>query len=133
MSTIALSLRISHPKIESKTISEAVNLLPGASWSAGDLRMTPKGRLLKGQRTSSFWTAKLAINKEKSIEENLQDTLNSLEKSSSFFKQIISTGGKVELFMGWFVNGNDGFILVTELLRRFVLLGISISIDGYFE
>ena len=133
MSNIALSLRIHHPRIRIDAIANTIDLAPSAAWSAGDLRMTPKGQLLEGQRTSTYWTAKLTVDKNASIDANLDDTLRSLEKYASFFKEITATGGRVEIFIGWFVDGNDGFVLNTQLLQQFVLLDISISIDGYFE
>lgn len=53
------------------------------------------------------------------------------KSKKQFFKKVIASGGNIEYFIGWHLNGNTGDTLSHELLRELADLGISLSFDLY--
>lgn len=133
-----VSLNITHPTMEVDEVVEALSRNPEPSHNKGDLRIARNGRLLGGCFEEMFCRFDLCggrniSSEEMLFEEFLKNKNNELAKYKDFFESIISTGGKVEYFVGWFsvdsVNMNIYF--EPSLLKDIADLGITLALHAY--
>jgi hypothetical protein len=127
-----ITLRIAHPSLNSKRISDELGLTPAFAYTAGDKKITPKGTELPGTRKESFWRHEIAITDEP-IELAIMRVTVSLAEKKWFLRHISETGGRVEYFIGWFTAENSGFVLAHSLLGQLSDVGIDLSFDIYPE
>lgn len=130
----SISLRAFHPSMDLECISEALGLKPKMIWKVGEPRRAPNGKPIDGCYDSAFWTANLTtgISEEACLAEALLGALDTLEVGSAIVSEITQSGGRVELFIGWFLNGaNAGFTLDRNVIARANRLGIELSFDAY--
>jgi hypothetical protein len=127
------SLRVFHPSIDPEEISEGFGLAPRHSRRAGEERKTPKGQSLSGTYNTSYWMTELTGDESGrgDLTTALRDIANRLRAYEFFVKKIRDEGGRVEIFIGWLLEGNDGFVLDNALMARFAELGIDLSFDVY--
>ncbi len=125
------SLRVRHPKLEANEICEKIGLSAAIIWNVGDQRMTPKGKNLDGVYRETYCSFHLPHESDQYLPELLAETNKQLKNTSSFLNKIISSGGNVEYFIGWYFNKNTGEIFDSELLQELSELGISLSFDFY--
>jgi hypothetical protein len=129
----SFSLRLRHPSMDPETITTAIGLVPSRSWRAGDPRSTPKGTPLEGMNKETYWTA--AICKGALPETPLPDaiaiSLDNLSDKRSFLNRVRSEGGTVELFIGWYFDGQSGDTFSHHLMARAADLGIDFALDIY--
>ncbi|HEY5971429.1 MAG TPA: DUF4279 domain-containing protein [Pseudoxanthomonas sp.] len=126
-----VSLRITHPSIDEKTISDELGLVPKVSYTAGDQKVTPKGTEISGIRKESFWCHEYAITDDEPIELSLEKFSQNLAKKKTFFWRISESGGRAECFIGWFSSENSGFVLQHGFLHQLADLKIDLSFDIY--
>src|ERR1700690_2302356 len=127
-----LSLRITHPDLEPQAISSTLGLVPEFSNKAGDLRKTPKGVALDGKYPNSYWCHEFTKQDGTSLSEYLLDTAKALDQHKSFFTHIADTGGKIEFFVGMFMDGpNIGETIACDILEQLNSLHIALSLDIY--
>jgi hypothetical protein len=134
--TYSISLRLCHPHIDPAEISQFLALEPKRAWKAGDPRQTPKGTLLEGFYSESYWTSDLIPHGEQPsegtlLEDYLDDLTKQLASSRDFFARVRSEGGHVELFIGIYGDRNFGFELPPSLLSAVADIGLSLSFDVY--
>ena len=114
-------------------ISAALKLEPFRMWRAGDPRTTPKNTPLEGTWRDTYWTAD--VFKDKCPDRTLAAAIFGLAErfspSKSFFAKICSEGGRVEFYVGWFIDGNRGDVFDTILLAKLADLGVDLSLDIY--
>jgi hypothetical protein len=128
-----ISLRLRHPSLDPSEITSALQLNPSSSGRAGEARTSPSGRQLQGQNQESYWTARLIEDRwpPVGLPDLLGRVLGQLAPHRSFFHEIRSQGGTVELFVGWFFDGNSGDVFDCDLLARMADLKIDLSLDVY--
>lgn len=127
-----LSLRIWHPTLTPTEISASLDLAPKASGVKGQPRTTPKGRELPPPvHTTNFWAADLGQSTGKSLADGLADALDQLNPYAAFLQSVTTTGGKAEIFVGWFFDGNSGDQFSAQLLGKMANLGLALSLDIY--
>src|SRR5262249_16057087 len=128
-----ISLRFRHPTADPADITLTLGINPSRSWRVGEPRSTPKGTPLEGKWPDSCWAAVLAAGQwpPRGLVDPLRDLLDQLEAHKHFFPQIRSEGGKVELFVGWFFDGQNGDVFTHDLLYRMADLKIDLSLDVY--
>jgi hypothetical protein len=68
---------------------------------------------------------------DETLTDSLLRCLELLEPHRAFLDQLVRTGGYIEVFVGWFMGGNTGEALGSELLQRMGNLGVSLSLDIY--
>ncbi len=136
----SVSLQISHPQVDAKTISDTLSLSPTNSHDTGDLRVTKNGRLLGGSYEDMFWNLDLCDGKRIDAEDVLFEEFIAqknakLEKHKDFFNKLRATGGVIEYFVGWFSvdSINMSIYLEPPLLKNTADLGISIVLCAYPE
>jgi hypothetical protein len=127
-----ISLRVRHPAMDPKQISEILAVKPKRFWKAGEPRQTPKGTPLAGFNEDTYWTAEISAGRwPLNINEAIHDSLKKLGRCRSFLHQIRSEGGAAELFIGWFFENKSGDVLTHECLALAGDLQIDLSFDVY--
>jgi Domain of unknown function (DUF4279) len=128
-----ISLRIRHPSIDPIEITCALRLSPSRAWRAGEPRTTPKGNSLEGNFLDSYWTTEVVegASPGKALATALAEVLDHLTPHKDFIRRIWSQGGRVELFIGWFLGQQAGDVLESALLARMADLNVDLAFDVY--
>jgi len=128
-----ISLRVRHPTIDSAEITRIFGHVPSHSWQAGVARVTPRGRPLGGTREQSYWTAPLAEGEwpGNSLAAAIGEVLDSLTSRREDLARLRVEGATIELFVGWFCDGNTGDVLDCALMARMAELNLDLSLDFY--
>jgi hypothetical protein len=128
-----ISLRVRHPSLDPAEITSALGLNPSRFWRTGEARTAPKGKPLEGKYSDSYWTAKLVKGQwpDKSLAVVINELVDQLARHQGLFQRIRTEGGRVEFFVGWFFQGNSGYVFDCDLLARMAVLKIDLSLDVY--
>lgn len=129
--TFSISLRTWHPVMPAQEMIEAVGLEPQITHSVGARRLTPAGELLDGFYRTSCCSFDLVVQATGDFTEALAPLLSQLDGKQSIFRQIALTGGRTELYVGVFVEGDSGFTLATDDMRRMAELSLELSVEVY--
>ncbi|MFZ1991037.1 MAG: DUF4279 domain-containing protein [Alphaproteobacteria bacterium] len=130
-----ISLRLWHPALDPNEITAALGIAPKFSWKANDPRTTPRGDPLMAL-PYSYWSGRGVDgnSRERSLPDGLSNMLTELQPNKPLFDRVNSDGGKVELFVGWWLEDeNSGEVFESELLKEFSDLGVRLSLDIYFD
>jgi hypothetical protein len=135
--TFSVSLRINHPSRDLGYMTSELGMVPSTSWIAGDDRKTPKGTVLGGKRTNSYWVARLNEEEESSeawqIEDFLEHWFNELLPHADTLSEIHNSGGNVIIYISLYSGRNFGVILNPKLLAKFGTSNFEIQLDMYPE
>ncbi|MBI3772987.1 MAG: hypothetical protein HY272_09845 [Gammaproteobacteria bacterium] len=126
------SFRARHPTKTAQEVVDQFGLQPDVMHSVGSQRMTPKGNLLNGvyERTSVLFP--FDVEEYDSVEEFLLHMLDAdFLKDEARLSEFVSTGGRLEFFLGIFCENNGGIEFDTDLMRRLAAKGVSLSLDIY--
>lgn len=132
----AISLRAWHPSWRPERVTEALQVAPSRSLAAGEPRATPRGEPLEGVNAESFWTARLADggSDDQSLDGALEAVVDDLAERSDFLADFAESGGRLELFIGWFFDAsNSGDVLGHRLLAKAAALRLDLSFDVYLD
>jgi hypothetical protein len=97
----------------------------------GEPRSTPKGQPLSGRWKDSYCTFQIHRRSEKSLPDQIAEALELLTPYKKSLDRLVTSGGHLEFFVGWFLDGNSGDILEHQLLGRLAEMQISLSLDIY--
>jgi len=88
---------------------------------------------LTGKNPDTYWTAHVIEGKspDNGLPVVINDVLDRLVTHKDLFHRICSEGGKVELFVGWFLDDQGGDIFNRDLLARMADLKIDLALDVY--
>jgi Domain of unknown function (DUF4279) len=120
-------------------LSEATarfGLAPSRVWQVGAPRRDPKGALLSGVYTESYWTAPL-FNGEKilsssvSLDESLTHVVGRLTPQRQYLISIRNSNGRCDCFVGLFCSTNFGIEIPAALMRGLADLGLDLGVDAY--
>ncbi|MDL2399091.1 DUF4279 domain-containing protein [Rhizobium mayense] len=126
-----ISLRIWHPEFDPASIAAAVGLRPVAAYQAGEPMRGSDGQLLNMVSEANYCTFELAAGERVSLAETLSGILAKLESRAEGLAALKESGGELELFIGWFIDGNGGDTFPPELLGQASRLGIALAFDVY--
>ena len=68
---------------------------------------------------------------EQSLPDQIAEALQLLSPYKDALNQIVISGGRLEFFVGWFLDGNSGDVLEYQLLDQLAEMQISLSFDIY--
>lgn len=127
-----IALRLRHPSVTSSAICAALlPLVPGRTWDVGEPRTAPNGRRLHGVHTETYATFFVSQG-EGGLAEALTEAAERMEPYRERFAEWRASGGEIEFFVGWFMEGgNVGDVFAPELLTQLGGLGIALSLDLY--
>jgi hypothetical protein len=125
-----VSLRVWHPNLDPAQISIALSLMPRVSWAAGSPKAR-SGQTVGAVETFTYWSAVLEHDASIQLVDLLDEATRGLEARSEFLESVNSTGGRVQYFIGWFIDRSSGELLPYSLLRRLGALKIDLALDIY--
>jgi hypothetical protein len=133
--TFKVSLRIYHPSMPPEEISAALSLTPRTSWAAGSSKREQQLSGAASTREWTYWSAVLQNDDSVAdLPDFLSDALRTLEVHASFLKGLVQTGGRLELFVAWFLHRpNTGDVFPHSLLERLGALEMDLTLDLYRE
>jgi hypothetical protein len=128
-----IGLRVRHPSMDPAEITYSLGLNPSQYWNAGERRTSRSDRPLEGIWPETYWTARVMEGERpgKDLESAIAELADRLEPKKGFFERVRSEGGTVELFVGWFFDGQSGDVFDCGLLARMADLKINLSLDLY--
>lgn len=130
-SRYSLSLRIRHPSMNCGDIAAKVGKTLKFIQNVGEGRKTPKGDPLSGVYTETYCSFPVAQGEFSAIEQELRSLTASPLTAEGTLKDIIDTGGRMEYFIGCFIDKNNGMTLNECLLSDLAALKISVAFDLY--
>ena len=129
-----ISLRIRHPSIDPRTITQTLGIDPQHTWKAGDPRRSPGGEARQGAYRESYWMGRLMPEPELSsgrlsVESVLLQTLAQLRRSHAFLQQLSTDGGIAEVHVSLFVRETFRLDLTPETLGLLGRLGLAVALE----
>ena len=126
-----VSLSVTHPDMDPREISTALDLAPKRATRAGTPRTTPRGDPLEGAYEFSCWTHQFDLEGASELGVVLEGMVERLQRHQQFFHRVVRDGGSVELFCGVFAAGNWDEVLSHSLLGKVAALQIDLRLDVY--
>jgi hypothetical protein len=130
----SISLRIWHPTRSLEDVADEINLTPTTTWKAGSPWITKAGRVLSRIHAEHYWTSNIikGYRSDHTLADAISDVLDKFMPKRDFFTSISASGGRSEIFVGWFFpGGNSGDVLGHKLLGRLADLSMDLSFDIY--
>jgi hypothetical protein len=127
----AISLRIWHPTIPSRELTEIIEITPTIANDVGSPRRTPAGQILDGTYAQTYWTHRFNFPENAGVEHSIYEALVFVKSKSERLNKIQATGGRYELFVGLFLGANTGIELDAALIKSIAEVGLGLSFDIY--
>ncbi len=128
-----IAIRIRHPTIDPKEITSHLCWEPSYSYMVGEPRTTPKGNSIDGINKETFWYVELATATFKDIRNAIESTNNRLIGHKKYLEELVISEGKIEYFIGWFIENNASEKFPWKLLQECSELRIDLVLDVYGE
>lgn len=130
-----VDLRISHPALDPDAVTRTLGIEPQRTWRAGEPRKTPKGTLLKGTRTTGYWSANpfsygWRPSTDAQAEDALEELVTFLEPQRDFLVGL-SEAGSVRIWVSTYSSRNFALELAPSLLVRIASLGATFIHDVF--
>lgn len=129
----SLSLRFFSDAIGPSEIAGELGMIAKISQTRGDQRRTPKGAALDGVYAHSYCTFDIPLLPGESLEDTIQRFCGEFQGRRGIFVRVAASGGRCELFVGWFVARNSGATLSRQLLEELASLKLDLALDIYPE
>ncbi|MDR2880415.1 MAG: hypothetical protein LBV29_00735 [Azoarcus sp.] len=130
-SSFRVAIRITHPEILPELITQQIGREPDVEKAVGGQRVTPKGTVLPGLNNESYWFLR---GPESDDLPHLIDWANSVMQGAvPFVQKLLSTGGRLEYFIGCFIKEQLGTSLEPSLIAKCADLGVTLVFDMYGE
>lgn len=134
--TFKILIRIWHPTIDPKIISDSLNIEPNRTCTSGEQRSTPKGTLLDGVYSETYWYTDPynrgeCASTDYLVEDLIEETVSLLEPHISFMHKLIDDGGRIHLQVSTYGDRNYAIELSPSMLQRLSSLKISYVQDVY--
>ena len=126
-----LSLRCWHETMAPAEICDLLGMEPAIRRRAGQERRTPRGNKAGGTLSSSYCSFELSEGNDAELSDELKKWNGRLLGRSESIREFHKGGGRMEYFVGLFIDGNSGFELEPEVAGSLAELGIKLSLDIY--
>jgi hypothetical protein len=123
--TFDISLRLWHPSMTAEEISSRLSLASTVQWDVGSF--SGAGR----PREATYWSHRLAESQTGSIAIFIERYVEWLGPRGRFLNEVRMTGGRVEFFVGLFLDGSAGELFSWKLLRALGEAHIDLALDVY--
>jgi hypothetical protein len=128
-SGFCIAIRVKHPTMSPDLISSRLSCEPHIKQMAGAPRMTLKGKSLPGNYKSSFWV--LDGPSSDHLSELIFWANNIAGRDVEFLRELTQTGGRVDYFIGSFVDSVLGASIEPAMLAECARLGIALELNIY--
>lgn len=125
-----ISFRVTHPAWVAEQIIETLQLVPSRAWTVDERRSTPADTPLDGRWDRTYCCFPMSAGDD-DLEPGIEAALDILEAHGDFIRELTSSGGTAEFFVGLFVEVSGACVLPPDMLRRMTALNISLSLDVY--
>jgi hypothetical protein len=126
-----VAIRITHPSAMPASITNHIGRAPDVVWAVGSQRLTPKGNALPGTNKESYWLLRGPDSDD--LPRLIEWANDVLEGAGPFVRDLLSTGGRLEYFIGCFVDRQLGASLDPSLISKCADLGAALVFDMYGE
>lgn len=127
-----ISLRIAHPSVTQEAIASSLGMSPYIAHSVGTARTTPKGRPLDGIYKETYCSFNLVSKQPGYFIDGIRALLPLIDPHKKYFRELRDTGGRVELYVGVFLEESSGFVFSIEDMSAFVDACVDISVDYHY-
>jgi hypothetical protein len=126
-----LSLRCWHDTKSPSEICELLGIEATARQRAGQERRTPRGKKSKGTYKSNYCSFELSAGNEAELPNELKRWNKRLLDKAKSVREFRQGSGRMEYFVGLFIDGDSGFELDPEVASGLSKLGITLNLDIY--
>jgi hypothetical protein len=126
-----LSLHFTHPTRDLAIVCQTLGLRPKVIWKKGDERRTPNGRSIGGMRDSSYCSINLGAASKLGLSKKAQAAVKLLKPHRRLLRRLVSEGGRVSFYVGWFCDEHTGEAVDHEVLARMADLSIALDLNIY--
>jgi len=126
-----ISLHIFHPDLDPDDISKALSLLPDGQRKSGEQKRTPKGDLLEGIWSDSYWWKVFPHADGVGMGNSLEQVVNKLLAPSPWFRSLVESGGTVRIKVAWYSPAMSGEILSARLICKIAECGLDLEFAIY--
>ena len=134
-----IDLRIMHPIMHPKDISNILGLSPDIQRSSGEMVLGTHGESLGRKSKVSYWSCDLLGkgNRQYSGSISVSDSISAwvakLSQHEEFFKKVRKEEGRAGLSVAWYSESNNSTeLLDSEMLEACGRLGLDLEFDVYF-
>lgn len=129
--SFSVDLRVCHPSLPLAEICDLMGRRPDVGWSVEDPRRTPRGRVLGGVRESSYWCLSLQVATTEFLSQVLRRTVLDLGRIHFGIKELVSSKGRVEVYVGVDGDRSAGDTIPSEVLVALGTLGVDLSFEVF--
>ena len=125
-----VSFRARHPTMKADALANAVGFSPDVSWTVGEPRKTPKGRLLRGVRDATYIACSLPPSLSQDLGVALVPPMDALADRSEELRGLAADGAEFELYVT--INTEPRGVVVSPLLmEKLAALKVGLGLDGF--
>lgn len=129
----SVSLRVRHPTLDLKVLTDKLRLEPDHSWKAGDPRRSSTGAPLGGQHRDSYWSAHLPAQmtgpNSMPLELFFNQQVLQLSRHREFLSVLRTDGGEVSLLIEVQPVANASFTVSSATSRKLADLNIEVELQ----
>src|SRR5450432_3247062 len=127
-----ISLRLRHPVLTSAEISAALGMTPKRQARVATRRAVSDDFGGTAGATETYWSSEGRSGEDSQLLQVLEAFIAELEPHAPFLSSFRASGGRVELFVGWFASRRSGGDEIGyDLLKQLGDLQIDLSFDVY--
>jgi len=127
----AVSLRVRHPTLDLRVLTETLGLEPVHSWTAGEPRRSQSGAPLGGLHRDSYWSASLPSQltgpSTMPLELFLSQQLLQLSRRREFLSGLQADGGAISLLIELSPVANAAVTISSAIARKLAELNIEVE------
>ena len=123
--TFDVSLRLWHPTMTASEISRNLGIEPTTQRDADSITN------LGYTKDMTYWTRRVVESGTGNLPHSLVRITEELKRRGPFLTEMAATGGRIELYIGLFLDGNVGELFPASLLGVLGELHIDLAIDIY--
>ncbi len=127
----SMSLRLRHPTESVESLVLDIGVSPIILQSLGEQRQTLSGTLLEGVYEQSYCNYNLARRKPGYFVDELEQWIVRLEDFRDIFSKIKRENGRIDIYVGVFVESTGGFMLSSKAMISLGSLGIDLDVEYY--
>jgi len=126
-----VSLKIEHSSLHPAFVTAALAMEPKVAWAVGEPRRDRHGAVVSGVREQSYWLHSFGQGSD-DLTPFLLEIVSRLEPHATFLRELRATGGRPQLFIGYFIDApNTHVALDPDLMARCAALGMHLHFDIY--
>jgi hypothetical protein len=112
-------------------LSSLLDLPCFRSLVAGGLRETPTGARLSGENPDSYWVSRIEYSAKDGFRKEIETLVRKVEDADDAFRNFVSSGGTIEIYLQLPGSINNGGIIESKLLTSMGQLGIRLLIEVF--